>query len=833
MRIKKIKYLFLAVLLIVVSLSFGLKGYAQEEEVIEVEFETVANVNIDEAKIISQTGNDLTLRFTVFNGKGVQPGVKYTVSLFRKGDLYDAIDSYTYPASLDLGENRTITKQIDFSAPSFLNGEFDLYLNLKNSEGLPLASYKFKTVTLEGSGDYLEIDPRTCKMLVGEEEFPLMHGVDVNSDEELKIECAVKNQGGPITAAVKFETNYRSKAGAKVKVAEIEAQTLELASGEEKTFSFVVPKAVDPQAYHVKLILEDGGKTVSNSVFFQYVLRGASATINNLNLNKDYYKKGDNLEVEFSWSPSADSFPGSRFGPTDLPGLKAKINVVDSNNKECILETEQNLDPRSPGAVTLKAKTIAECKDPMISAKIMDDEGRVLAMKNDELQSISIRTEKKEDLREGLLTQPDKSDLTIKLIILGVITLILVIVLLIFFMRNRGNKTKGVMMFLISVLAAGLMFSVNLDQAQAETFRVTDIDLGGDIDWNHDDSFSVNVSPASLLPTLDNQNAAVILTPGNEIEINSTPLTYTTCGNFALTGGNITTFHGPVGGDIQYNDLSNLGNSHTYFAASDCDNNPYVVGYRVELEFEVTRGNDAGQVFIAQIEKKYYYKVECNVAFQCVVGEDTFRAETSTASSACGRIGNVNSPKNYIRGDEENLSSDDLCVEGYAAQILEGDEDLYLGYLEGESADTIDGKDIASAIENAIKKEEEAGETVVFAWNCAAGVLDSKPEDGTLVTCLAAVTDNPEIPIGDPDQPSDCNIPDANYDWDQPCEALCTNSGSVDSFSLTPPGYNTSTCPEPPSGTQLKWFCRSNDGTELSEECVYPQEIESTIFEGN
>ena len=79
-----------------------------------------------------------------------------------------------------------------------------------------------------------------------------------------------------------------------------------------KTIAFVIPHAAKPQAYSTTLTLTADGKQASNSVPIHYVIQGVSGTLFNLVIDKTKYRKGDTAMVTFSWSGSADNFPGAR-----------------------------------------------------------------------------------------------------------------------------------------------------------------------------------------------------------------------------------------------------------------------------------------------------------------------------------------------------------------------------------------------------------------------------------------------------------------------------------------------------------------------------------------
>src|SRR6185503_2290199 len=91
--------------------------------------------------------------------------------------------------------------------------------------------------------------------------------------------------------------------------------TTTLAANKTQTVSFALPTAQTPQAYDASMNFTDAsGAVVSNNVVFHYVVAGPSGTIQNAYLDKDSYAIGDSAHATVAWTPSADSFVGSRNG---------------------------------------------------------------------------------------------------------------------------------------------------------------------------------------------------------------------------------------------------------------------------------------------------------------------------------------------------------------------------------------------------------------------------------------------------------------------------------------------------------------------------------------
>ena len=83
---------------------------------------TIATVNIQNAKIISQEGNTLRIAFDLTNREGIQTGVRYAVQLIAsttKGQFL--ADEKVYPGTLTLAEHSSAHQDITYTAPPSLS----------------------------------------------------------------------------------------------------------------------------------------------------------------------------------------------------------------------------------------------------------------------------------------------------------------------------------------------------------------------------------------------------------------------------------------------------------------------------------------------------------------------------------------------------------------------------------------------------------------------------------------------------------------------------------------------------------------------------------------
>ena len=335
----------------------------------------VAEVNIHNAQIISQEKNKIDISFDLSNGNGIQPQVKYGVQLVQDNLV---VDEKVYDELLNLEENKTISKEISYEAPGFLKGEYQIKIIVKHPNAMLLAvGIPDEKISLQGSGLYIEIDNSSCYLQVegekGDIKYTSNQGVDVSREETLIGKCKIVNH---YTEKMDFKTNIqlyrRSTFGEKI-LSEFKGELLSMEQGEEREISFVIPKADEPQAYDAKLVFTGAYGSediISNSAVFHYVLRGASATIQNVKLDKDYYSKGEIVKVFFLATLSVDSFYGSRAKQETVVENPILEGIIEG----CSEQFTKEISFDNNGVLNIEVPIIKDCQDPKVILTIKDGE---------------------------------------------------------------------------------------------------------------------------------------------------------------------------------------------------------------------------------------------------------------------------------------------------------------------------------------------------------------------------------------------------------------------------------------------------------------------------
>jgi hypothetical protein len=386
----------------------------------------LATVNIQNVKIISQKENIFNISFSLSNREGLQTGVKYGVKLVKTiNNVQSVADEKVYDEVLTLNPNSIINKTIIYTAPSLLNGNYSLILVSNNISGFPFAITNAGDVKLVSTTLGVQILPDSCSLKVlnekGSPVYTLIQGVDIKNDENLSLTCTAFNSSkSDIKAIPSYETHYRTSFGSIVPQNGGDIKPIVIKAGEKKSFSVVLPKASLSQSYNVDLFLNNNDQK-SNPISVHYVLRGASASIQNISLNKDYYKRGEAALISFVFTPSADSFTGSRFGKTTLNSVKSKIEITNGKGKSCSKIQENVIPNDSSPKVDSSLPITSSCLDPIVSVTLTDASGIVLDQK--ELKIVTSNQ-----------TKTDSNNIYI-------ITIIILIIIVLVFIYIKRKKT--------------------------------------------------------------------------------------------------------------------------------------------------------------------------------------------------------------------------------------------------------------------------------------------------------------------------------------------------------------------------------------------------------
>ncbi len=460
--------IFLLMPIIIFALSFSSAFAARELPPLEgrpatpTEGTIIATVNLYNLTIVNQKENAFAIAFDVFNRVGIQPEVIYSVSLLQKNSkgVLTVVDKKVYENDiLSLGAGTTIHKNATYVAQGYLSGKYSLRVEARNSDGMLFGFLQSPEVTLTKTEGGVSFDASQCFLTVKGDDvkYTIRQGVDISQEETLTAHCSIENIAAKnITITPLFQTYYRSSFGKKVGTEK--GKDIVVEPGKKLDFTSQIPKIAEPQAYDTVLYFTDAeGKQISPSVTFHFVQKGPSATIGNLVLDKDYYAKGDTANLTLTWSGPADAFPDSRLAPTRIAtGTVLSLSLLNDQKQLCIANYSKKIESGSNGGVEkIALSVINNCANPMVSVKIVDPSGKILAQKSYDIQS------------KNVANLSNNSTNNVTEIVLYVVFLLIIGAMIWYFMKKR-NASQRMNVFLGLMLGLGIFSFAGT--AKADTY---------------------------------------------------------------------------------------------------------------------------------------------------------------------------------------------------------------------------------------------------------------------------------------------------------------------------------------------------------------------------
>jgi hypothetical protein len=150
--------------------------------------------------------------------------------------------------------------------------------------------------------------------------------------------------------------------------------------------------------------LTEGNEVISNQAEIHFVVGGSSATVQNISLDKNYYKKGEKMGLSLLLSGPADVFPNSRIETTELSNIFVEVFVFNSdNNFECV-SLKDTISSNYPIAEYDNLEVLNDCYNPQVTVVLRDESDNIL----DE-RTVKIESQKQNIKKEELIEKKENN----------------------------------------------------------------------------------------------------------------------------------------------------------------------------------------------------------------------------------------------------------------------------------------------------------------------------------------------------------------------------------------------------------------------------------------
>jgi hypothetical protein len=493
-----------SLLAVVVSFSFALNVIAATPQAGLV----TAEVNVSDVVVISQDPEKLLIAFSMENRSEMpQADIRYGVELLRISDdeIQSLVDVYVPKEVVTLAPGQRVEQTLAYPLTGIAPGEYEAWVVARTTGGINLGQVPVGVVTVTGEKPVVEILPETCAVSIAGDgrTFTIGQGVDLLPSEQMTLVCTVKNHGKVARSVVPLFDTYRRSVYGEGAIDSRRGEVLEIGAGERATVRYQLPLPGVPQAYDTTVVYSDPSdpdQTISNRLVVHYVVRGPSATIQTLTLDRPSYTAGETMIINLNWSESADGFIGARLGRgSALPGdVVADVIVRDSQSRLCLPEATQRLTAEMR---TLSVVSETDCLNPTVQVRVRTGSGQLL----DERTTTPVPTVNEAEIPSATPPTPESAPIEvptppIALILIGLASIVVLVGTLVYLRRPKSPTILPILV--VSLLSIGLWLG-GAPTTQAVSWQHT-----ADIQWNENDisydwpifNFTVNTNKYEYQP---------------------------------------------------------------------------------------------------------------------------------------------------------------------------------------------------------------------------------------------------------------------------------------------------------------------------------------------
>jgi len=432
----------------------------------KAEAQTIADVNIRNAEISELKKNQLKLVFDVENLMELQSDLVYGLELIKEqeGNKIIVADSKIFSEDkITIEKNQSVHREIIYQSPEYLDGDYLLWLKIKDESGLALSFQSFN-VNLAGSGKFIEQSNPCYLTIEGEKDqkYNLAQGVDLKKTEKLFLNCQAKNLTGETITVLPFIEFYQRDFYGK-KISEYQAnqnEAITFNKDEEKLTKIAIPLPENPQAYDAKIIFKKENEIISNPTIAHFVLSGKSGSIINASLDKNQYAAGEKAQLILLWAGSADTFFQSRTGGSLLANPTFEVEFKDNKGALC---NKQSTYETGEFKTILSISLEKACANPVVTIKLVD-EGQTLYTK-----IITTEPEKELGKQAAIIEQAKENDKRVWIIGVLLIGLILALASSTYLRRKKAKDISKTLIFLLIIGAS--FFATGRAQAATKTLK--------------------------------------------------------------------------------------------------------------------------------------------------------------------------------------------------------------------------------------------------------------------------------------------------------------------------------------------------------------------------
>jgi len=452
------------ILIVSVLITVLFVGFTAEAYLAPSVYLTELNLNNQDFK----TTDKISGTFTVWNSEDYAvAGITYNFLLWNENEtdvLTVGEKESNKVIALSANEKKTISFSYDIPE-NLKSNDYFLRVSLYLQSGIPLG-WKDNSINIQGNERFIYLDePKIIKD--GEENHPGI-GVGFAEDEISIIRFKAFNPSEETLTAIPHITIYdRTTQG--VKVTEFNQEEIKLDPQESKIIDYEMPKLEKPESYLAELRFLESSLSVSNTLYFRWVIEGESADILDIITEDGSLEKGETAEVIIDYAGAADTL-------TELGEGEIKVEIYNKQG-ELVGQKQESVNLDEAKKLSMEIPITKDVQNPIIKAQIIKDQNIL-----DEYE-VSVDLIEEEVPAAVEVKPPSKSKFIFYL--MGfLLILLIVIIVYIFYLKKRK---KSLSIFLVLILAGVLFINIHSIQAADEVYWQAPLSASADdigVTWN-------------------------------------------------------------------------------------------------------------------------------------------------------------------------------------------------------------------------------------------------------------------------------------------------------------------------------------------------------------
>ena len=223
------------------NVSFAQEEVLEENQIREANI--VAQVGVYNTRVIERD-SELYVTFDIENAGINISEVNYSIKLYQQGvdgKPVALIDEVVNEETFSLAPRQLLKEEFSYTPPFSLNGTYQFWVEVSTNNGLPLATGFARDVEIEGENNFIFLGQGECKLSVDGEDFSLLQGVDVDSNEELLFLCDSRNLSNQPLNNLDINLSTYERVTSGNSLGEQTVATTSYSSSQSKKLSFQIP----------------------------------------------------------------------------------------------------------------------------------------------------------------------------------------------------------------------------------------------------------------------------------------------------------------------------------------------------------------------------------------------------------------------------------------------------------------------------------------------------------------------------------------------------------------------------------------------------------------